>query len=122
MIDVDKGHPQYSEAMEILCLLPPSPFSVFVRDIAADLGVVTQAALKDSFEWLAQRYGVRTGNVATSRIKNKGRLAWIDRRLWEKAKQDAQAYFQTVYGPVVLPAERVPETPVPEVPEVGVIA
>lgn len=97
---LNKRHPKYDAAMEVLCFLPPEPACVPVNDIVADMGFEAQIAVNALFKSLGEQ-GI---TVKTMVREGTGRVAMVRRSHWLAAQAQAELYWSEVNAETVASA------------------
>jgi len=94
-------HPRFDRALELLCLLPPSPHFVLVEDLRIDLVLEYQSRVLDLCDELLERHGIHVSIRPPKGFSQ--RAAKVAGDDWTMAEALAEAYFDSVY-PIEPPA------------------
>jgi hypothetical protein len=95
MLHDPREHPQYDEALDVLCDL--SPFPLPLKDLAEDHGYGAQSELSPILKRL------RSVHKIDVQVVNHGqRVISVARHCWPRAEELASRYFQTVYESALL--------------------
>lgn len=94
MVDLNTSHPKFCMAMELLVTLPPPPNHVPLRCLAEDLGMDSQADVRQLLSDLEGR-GYK---FESCRSPVGGNSISVKPSSWLNAKRDAEAYWNLVYA------------------------
>ena len=96
---LNRQHPVFDEALEILCMLSEWPRVRFLDDLRADMGYQLDGQVEEKLnELIVRGFKIKVSEVQIAELNDRrGQAAWIETEGTAEADSAAQDYFAKLY-------------------------